>query len=529
MGSIIGALLYVGFLLYPSHRGDLLPYILVLMAESFLIVNGVLSFWTILGGRSDPRNFEYHHAQDKLFGGSMKIPFALDEPLDTGLAQRHAMYLRGKRISVDVFITVYGEPLAEVRDTVIAAQAMYGLHGTHILDDGKSDDVKELAEELQVGYIRRPGNEYAKAGNINYALQQTNAQFFVIFDADFVANERFLYETLPFFEDKRVAFVQTPQYYHNHSTYIADAANYMQHIFYSLIQVGKNRFNAAFCVGTNVVFRRTAIDAIGGMYWKSKSEDIWTSLLLHEKGYRSVYINTVLALGKTPETIKSYAKQQLRWATGSFEIFLHRNPLFNRSLTPDQRIQYFTTTAFYFNGFAVAILMILPALQIYFNLTPIAMNIPFYQWALLYSGFYVTQIILSMYTMGGFKIRTFMLAAVSFPIYVKAFFNALFKRDIVWQATNRVDSYDSPFYYVRMQVYVFVFLSLTAAVGIWKSLYTQEFSVSIAWSVLNALIFAGFMGVSIREASRAHALYRRAKSARAARRKHELTTVSEVV
>lgn len=500
MAATIGAVLYMGFLLQPSHRGDIVPYMLVILAETFLIINGLLSFWTILGGKSDPRGFQFHDAQDRLFGTHTKNILKATSRVALSAARRHPVYLEGKQVSVDVFIPVYGEPVNEICDTALAAKAILGLHHTYILDDGKSDEVREMAQSIGVGYVRRPNHEYAKAGNINYALSQTDADFFVILDADFVAQERFLYETLPFFEDERMAFVQTPQYYRNHDTYISDAAGYMQHVFYSLIQVGKNRFNAAFCVGTNVVFRRSAIETVGGIYFQSQSEDIWTSLKLHEKGYRSVYINNVLAIGKTPETIKSYSKQQLRWATGSFEIFLHRNPLFNRLLTPDQRIQYFSTTTFYFNGFAVAILMLLPALQIYFNLTPIAMDLPFYQWALLYSGFYVTQIILSMYTMGGFRIRTFMLAAVSFPIYVKAFFNALLRRNIAWRATNRVEAYDSPFNYIRTQLYLFVFLALTTSVGIWKSIYTHEFSVSIAWSVLNTVIFGIFVAVALQEA-----------------------------
>lgn len=528
VASTIGAVLYTAFLLYPSFRGDTLPYTLVIISELFLILNGVLSFWTILGGRSDPRNFEFHHAQDSLFGDNTKVLLDAIPSEHKQAITRAPIYLNGKKVSVNVYITVYGEPLEEIRETAIAAKAMHGLHHTYILDDGGSDEVRYMAHEIGVGYIRRPTHEHAKAGNVNYALKNASSDFFVILDSDFVADERFLYETMPFFEDKTVAFVQTPQYYGNHDTFIADAAGYMQHVFYSLVQVGKNRFNAAFCVGTNVVFRRTAIDSVGGMYWRSKSEDIWTSLKLHEKGYRSVYINNVLAVGKVPETIKSYSKQQLRWATGSFEIFLHRNPLFNKALTPDQRIQYFSTTAFYFIGFAVMILMLLPALQIYFNLTPIAVDLPFYQWALLYSGFYVTQIILSMFMMGGFRAKTFMLAAVSFPVYVKAFFNALFRRDVAWQATHRVDTYDSPFYYMRAQVYMFLFLLVTLAVGIWKSIYTHEFSVSIAWCALNALIFGIFMIVALKESRAARKAFRSQRAAPPRRRHGDMNALNGV-
>lgn len=499
MAATLGAIVYMVFLFQPAYRGDWLPYLMVVGAESFLILHGILSFWTILSGRMDPRGFEFHNAQDNLFETRSKASSKLIPHLPGTIGRNKQLFIDGQAATVDVFIPVYGEPVHEVADTALAAKNIFGKHKTYILDDGESDDMKSMAERVGVGYIRRPTHEHAKAGNINYALAQTTGEFFVIFDADFVADNMFLYETLPFFEDDLMSFVQTPQYYSNKNTFVSDAAGYMQHVFYSLVQMGKNRFNAAFCVGTNVIFRRSAIEDVGGMYTKSKSEDIWTSLMLHEKGYHSVYINKVLAIGKTPETIKAYSKQQLRWATGSFEIFLHRNPLANKALTADQRLQYLGTTTFYFNGFAVAVLMVLPVLQIYFNLTPIALSIPFYQWALLYSGFYVTQIVLSMYTMGGFKLRTLMLAAVSFPIYIKAFFNALFGKDEAWEATNRRTSYDSPFNYIRAQAYVFVFLLLTFVVGVWKSVYTQEFSVSIAWCGLNMFIFAVFMVVALRE------------------------------
>jgi cellulose synthase (UDP-forming) len=497
--SIIGAFVYMFFLLKPEYRGDILPYTIVIVSEIFLIIHALVSFWTILSGRANPREFGYHQAQNQLFGSNSKALIKEINSITTESTTYRNLLLHSRPISIDVFIPVYGEDVAEIKQTALAAKALYGKHKTYILDDGKSDEVQAMAKSINVEYIRRPTNQHAKAGNINFALKHTSGDYFAIFDADFVANPHFLTETMPFFEDEAMAFVQTPQYYNNNNNFISTGAGYMQQVFYALVQVGKNKFNAAFCVGTNVIFSRRAIESIGGIYDQSKSEDIWTSMILHERGFKSIYINKVLAVGKTPETVKAYSKQQLRWASGSFEIFLKRNPLINKRLTFDQRIQYLITTAFYFNGFAIAGLMVLPILQIFFNLTPIALDISFIQWVLLYSGFYVTQLLLSMLTMGGFKYQTLMLSAASFPIYIKAFFNAIRNKDEAWHATNRIGAYDSPFNYIQAQAYVFIFLILSTAVGIWKSIYTQEFSVSIAWAGLNTVIFGVFMIVAFRE------------------------------
>ncbi len=497
--AIFGAFIYLGYLLQPGIRGDPLPYTLALVAELFIISQGLLSFWTILSGRTNPRNYEYHSAQAKLYDAPIgKSAIHILKKQDAIISSTVPMYVHHNPITVDVFIPVYGEPIDEIRTTAKAAKNIYGLHETYILDDGASDEVEAMAKKIGVNYIRRPVHNNAKAGNINYALANTSGDFYLILDADFVADPTILYETIPFFENDKLAFVQTPQFYDNQTNFVSTAANFMQNVFYSLIQSGKNRFNAAFCVGTNVVFRRSSVMSIGGMHAQSKSEDIWTSLRLHERGFDSIYIPNVLSVGKTPETLMAYSKQQLRWATGSFEIFLRSNPLLMRRLTVDQRLQYFATTSYYFIGFSVLLLLLLPPLQIYFNLSPISTTIPIWQWGLMYSGFYVSQLVLAFYTMGGFKFKTLMLSNVSFPIYIKAFFNALTRHDQAWHATNTV-SYDSPFNYVRVQVYIFVFLFLTTIIGALKALYTSQLSISLIWNGLNTFVFGYFIVMAYAE------------------------------
>lgn len=499
--AVVGAILYASFLFNPDNRGDLLPYVLVILAETFLLGQALLALWTVLASSYEPRTFQFHSAQDRLFVKQKKL--TANTELMQGLQNlRGPIQLHGELISVDVFVTTYGEDVNIIKNTVTAAKKLLGSHTTYILDDGKSDIVRQLAKTLQVNYIRRPSHDGAKAGNINYALKRTDGEFFAVFDADFVPSKEFLYETLPFFEDVKTAFVQTPQHYDNLDGTISRGAGYMQHLFYALIQPGKNRFNAAFCVGTNVVFRRSAVIAIGGMYAKSKSEDIWTSLKLHEAGYKSVYIPTVLAVGKTPDNIKAYSKQQLRWATGGFEIMFQCNPLFNRKLTVDQRLQYFGTATYYLSGLASLFLLLLPPLQIFLNLTPVNLHIPVLTWALYYSGFYVMQILVAFYTMGGFRLQTLLLANASFPIYTKALFNALFKRDQSWNATGSITKVDSAFNYIIPQFLFFVFLLGTTAVGVWKANYTGELSLSIFWNMINTIVLGTFVYIAVRETRR---------------------------
>jgi len=496
--ATLGILLYAQFLLNPANRGDFLPYALVITAETILITHALLAMWTILSGAKSPRDFAFHESQSAIFDKRAIKAAGLK-----GLPHLWPILLNGKEISVDVFITVYGEERSKIRATAAAAMAIKGKHRTWILDDGRSDDVQALAEELGCHYVRRLSSNGAKAGNINHALSITRGEFFCVFDADFVPKPEFLIETVPFFVNSNVAFVQTPQTYGNLINMVSRGAGYMQAVFYKFIQPGRNHFNAAFCVGTNVIFRRAAINDIGGIYTDSKSEDVWTSLMLHERGWKTIYIPKTLAVGDAPETIEAYTKQQLRWATGGFEIMLTHNPLSpRRKLTTDQRIMYLVTATHYLTGIAPALLLLVPPLEIFFDLRPVNLSIDVTTWLTFYAGFYLMQILLAFYTLGSFRWEVLMLASVSFPIYAQALVNAFAGKEQKWHVTGSTSKASSPFNFMIPQIVVFVFLLLSSAIAIWRDMGNSQLTLATAWNVTNTFILGSFMIVACREAWR---------------------------
>ncbi|WP_143338043.1 glycosyltransferase family 2 protein [Demequina sp. NBRC 110054] len=487
--ATIGVLGYSVFLLNPANRGDFLPYTLVIVAESILVFHAMMSMWTVLSGSSDPATFAVNAARKDLYALTTD-----DKPTNW------AMVLNDKAVTVDVFITAYGEPVDTVMATARAAMQMKGRHRTWVLDDGDNDELRDRVAMLGAHYLRRHGSAGAKAGNINNALSVAKGDYFLILDADFVPQKDMLERIMPFFVDDDVAFVQTPQSYGNESqSAIATGAAYLQTMFYRYVQPGRNRFNAAFCVGTNVVFRRDAIDEIGGIYTGSKSEDVWTSLLLHERGWRSIFLPEVLAVGDAPESVEAYSKQQLRWATGGFEI-LFTHPLFSRksNLSVDQRLQYFVTATFYLTGIAPMLLLVVPALEIYFDLRPMDMSISAGQWLLFYAGFYGMQILLMWFTLGTFRWQTLTLATVSFPIYTKALLNVLTGKDEGWSVTGAVKS-RSPYNFMVPQILIFVFLALTSVVSVWRDTMNGVATLATIWNVINTVVLASFMAAAARE------------------------------
>ena len=271
-----------------------------------------------------------------------------------------------KALKVDVFITNFDEPLEVLRRTAIGARAIKYPHRTFMLDDGKRDEVKAMADALGIGYIRRDGNEHAKAGNLNHAFKVTSGEFILQLDADHVPLPNILDRLLGYFGDERVAFVQSPQDFYNTDSFthvVNEEGRSLweeNRIFFSLLQPGKDNWNAAFFCGSCGVLRRQAFDEIGGFSTKTITEDMETSIVLHGRGWRSVYHGETLAYGLAPSSAFAYHVQRLRWGQGSMQILRKLNPLFYPGLTIPQRLAYLSSTATYLDGIQKLIFYLAP-------------------------------------------------------------------------------------------------------------------------------------------------------------------------
>jgi cellulose synthase (UDP-forming) len=177
--------------------------------------------------------------------------------------------------TVDVFITTYNEPLDMVMDTALAAQRIRHPHSTWILDDGARPELKTLAEQHGLGYVTRGEDwtdrpRHAKAGNLNNALMVTHGEFLLILDADQVPEPDILEKTVGYFNNRRVALVQTPQYFNNVPE--DDPLGSQAPLFYGPIQQGKDGWNAAFFCGSNAILRREALMQLGLVGYVKETE-----------------------------------------------------------------------------------------------------------------------------------------------------------------------------------------------------------------------------------------------------------------
>ena len=278
--------------------------------------------------------------------------------------------------SVDIFIPIYSESCEILEKTLIGACAIeYANKRLYVLDDGHRPEVARLTEHYGATYIRGP-RKHAKAGNLNHALALTSGELIAVFDTDHIPVTSFLRETVPYFSDPQLGFVQTPHHFYNQDIFQrAFGASHRipneQDLFNHAIQGGRQFWNGSFFVGSGAVLRRSAIAGINGFNLMSITEDIHTSQHLHAAGWRSAFVDKDLAVGLTAENLSSYIVQRRRWMLGCLQIFFRDNPLLCRGLTLRQRLGYFASLYYFFFPAAWVIFWITPLYFLLFHLHPI--------------------------------------------------------------------------------------------------------------------------------------------------------------
>jgi cellulose synthase (UDP-forming) len=221
--------------------------------------------------------------------------------------------------SVDIYLPICGEPLEVLRNTwtgVFELLQVYpgGAHA-YVLDDGDDDEAMVIAPSFGFTYIK-------KAGNLNYAFRLTHGEYIVIFDADFRPRSDFLAETCPYMDDPAVGIVQTPQFFRvsPRQAWVERAAGPTLEVFYRAVQVSRDRFGSALCVGSNAVYRRVALEPVGGFTEIPYAEDSHTGIDMRYYGYQLTYIPVALATGICPATLDAFMRQQYRWCCGATSL-----------------------------------------------------------------------------------------------------------------------------------------------------------------------------------------------------------------
>ena len=232
---------------------------------------------------------------------------------------------------VSLQVPAYNEPIEVVKKTLDSlAQLDYPNFEVLVVDNNTPLEstwrplealCNELGPRFRCLHLDRwPGY---KSGALNFAVTQTDprAEIIGIIDADYEVQSDFLKELIPAFADPQMAFVQTPQDYHDARGDVFSESTYRGYkYFFEVSMPARNERNAIIFAGTMGLIRKSVLEEIGGWDEWCITEDAEASLRILKRGYQSLYINRAFGSGLMPFDFDGLKKQRFRWCFGGIQL-----------------------------------------------------------------------------------------------------------------------------------------------------------------------------------------------------------------
>jgi cellulose synthase/poly-beta-1,6-N-acetylglucosamine synthase-like glycosyltransferase len=232
---------------------------------------------------------------------------------------------------VSLHVPTYNEPPDVVTATLRAlARLDYPDFEVLVVDNNTPDEsawraleaaCKQLGPRFRCLHLHQwPGY---KSGALNYALAHTapDADIIGIVDADYQVLPEYLRQTVPYFHDPQVTFLQTPQDYRDFAGHpFFEPCHHAYKYFFEVSMAARNERNAIIFGGTMGLIRKATLQAVGGWDEWCITEDAELSLRLLKHGGRSVYINRTYGRGLMPLSFDGLKKQRFRWCFGGIQI-----------------------------------------------------------------------------------------------------------------------------------------------------------------------------------------------------------------
>ncbi len=201
-----------------------------------------------------------------------------------------------------------------------------------VLDDSTDESVfetelliKKYANQgINIIHLRRENRIGFKAGALKEGLKTAKGEFIAIFDADFLPQTNWLYETIPNFKNPKVGVVQT-RWGHLNRNYsiLTKIQAFALDAHFTLEQTGRNA--KQHCInfnGTAGVWRKSCIIDAGNWESDTLTEDLDLSYRAQLKNWKFIYLENVETPAELPVMLSAARSQQFRWNKGGAENFV---------------------------------------------------------------------------------------------------------------------------------------------------------------------------------------------------------------
>jgi len=305
----------------------------------------------------------------------------------------------GLRVAVVTTFVPGEESLELLEQSLTALVALDYPHDTWVLDEGDLPAARALCEQLGARHFTRRAEAHTqsgrlaprtKYGNLNaWLADPASAGYDVLatFDPDHVPERRYLARTLGYLADQSVGYVQAPQFFYNQdASFIARGAAEESYEFYSSLQMANHTFGEPAITGSHVVYRMSALRALGG-FPAHDAEDLYLTLLFSASPWHGVYVPEVLAMGTTPVDWRGYLRQQRRWARALIDLKLRVFPGLAQRMTLGERVVGLLHGAYYLRPLVLVLWYPMLVYMLVANVQP-----SFYHRYVLFAGFSLAMV-----------------------------------------------------------------------------------------------------------------------------------------
>lgn len=332
------------------------------------------------------------------------------------------------RLSVDILVPCCGEPLEIIQTTLKAVRRItYHPLEVYVLDDAASEAVAALAQSLGFHYLSRPLSGLprtdSKSGNLNFGMSRSRGELILVLDADQVAAPEILNRLVGFFGESQVGYVQTKQAFFLPE---GDPFYNRDKVFYETIQLSNNQANAVISCGSGVVYRRQALQEMGGFASWNLLEDFTTSYELASRGWRGAYYPHALSRGLAPATLAGVYHQRFQWCLDTMRLFFWDNPLFKSGLSWHQKTHFLIVMMSYLTSGLVFPVFYAAPLLVYWRGESFVLGDEL-TYGVLRGAYVLATILMFRYLFFGKEpLRQFKMLCSLFPVHALAIVSALF-------------------------------------------------------------------------------------------------------
>ncbi len=205
-----------------------------------------------------------------------------------------------------------------------------------VINDGSKDNTLKISRELEKKYplvkVLDKKNS-GKADSLNQAIKIAKGDLIAVVDADSYPDSHALSSMVGFFNDPKTGAVTTRILVRKKNNLLRK----MQAIEYKIIAFTRKLLGFVDAIyvtpGPLALYRKTALERIGGFDPKNITEDIEATWHLLRDGYTIKMSFVAKSTTVAPAKLKAWMKQRIRWNIGGYQTILkYRKSFFNEGM-----------------------------------------------------------------------------------------------------------------------------------------------------------------------------------------------------